>query len=549
MEPSCTMTNRIEDLTGANVLGHFHRLQEAEERRSILHSGPKTSQDMTDKVQSQDKKGQMKNETPLQTPRGADSQPLQAILSHDPVSQHSGDSISRSSNPSNDTKMMHQIRERRDKIAFEGPMSPKNMANTNNSTPASIESLDSPENGILYSCPCDSYIASHLQHSMECEMFKCALTEKSINSSEVLPNEAHCAGIRQRLEHPRFKKLKKYCLGIGWIQEAPKDSLSNACFSQRSEELSNEVCDSLINTSGKGAISIGISASEVLLRAREMELENRNLLKVIESFSIGPPAISFESETIPSDAASGIAGWISHSPYMGLSSSESDSNSAGDSSICSESTITTEFDEPHYTAQESYTGPSKQLNSTCIQRPYLRSVRINLPSIQDDEGEGQFDAEKIRPEAYSSLSRYHVGDYLEDTLLRNDCDLTSTCPGNNDCCDDNLELIDSNCGLLVPSGTRLSSTVQFKKNNDKLPVPQLIEQLKILEKEREKRVRSFVTRFLRRRRSWSDNAKFYERDCNSVETITVSNIEITKKGIFNLKRFKRYAASRTNREG
>ncbi|KAI9645995.1 hypothetical protein NHQ30_005433 [Ciborinia camelliae] len=451
-----------------NVLEHFRRLQEAEEG--------------------------------LSRQQGVDQQPSQPIQPRD----------SRGPEQSRNKRSFRNTKGGVNEFVPGNAQNAKTIVNSSIEPPPFPEPLKLPRKKKFYPCPCNSYKRFHPLHPMECGNLEYALTGKTNNLITTLPDEAHHASIRKRLEHPQFKKIKDNCLIVGWIKEGSRDSESSREHVHPARILHKPRYDLHDDLLGD---------YDVLLASPEYDLDNHSLPDDISHLTLGsPPLAPFEMGVSPPKLVSGMAESIetikTDPSYFSLSSPKSIGNSARESIAHDKQKRESEFINSNRTDEDYCTDSDENFDYDDVRQAYLRSRPNPLPGIQEEEGEKSCDSEESNLKANTPSYHFDIKDYWDRNLQAHDSGISLPKSEEEDS-DDGLELIDSRSALLAPVGTRWSST-NLSKDDEKLSASALIDRLTALQQKSKRGIRRRWMGILnRRRRNWSDNAKFYTSDCSS----------------------------------
>ncbi|ESZ95110.1 hypothetical protein SBOR_4507 [Sclerotinia borealis F-4128] len=458
----------------STFLEHFNRLQEAEEglNTQVLYS--------THDNQSQDEQTQPQCEILSQTLQEVQPQSIQL---QNPV-QHGGYHASHGSYQLRDRKNMQQTYEGIDIMAAENSLNGTTIAGLNVETSPFAEPLISikKKRNKFYQCPCNSYRAAHPPHPMDCGNLEYALTGKTDNLLETLPDEAHCVDIRKRLERPQFKKVKQNCLIVGWIKKASKDHSSSYDYvrsTRKWDKSLDDVNDDLLHAPSlyeDVSLDAGKCDSEALLEPPELDLDNHSLSDDINNLNFGLISTIWDIEVDTSKTNSGILESSESDPgYSSPGSADSIGNGTSFSLDRPKPRRQSMFSGSNCTDEGCCTGSYSDLDLDGGRQAYLRSRRNDLSGIQEEEEEPRDSEESTGSlEADAPSDHCDIGDYCDNNLQHNDSDFALSYCEKDDSSDDGLKLVDPRYALLAPSGTRRPS-IDLAKDKEELSAPALIE--------------------------------------------------------------------------
>lgn len=365
----------------------------------------------------------------------------------------------------------------------------------------------------FYPCPCNSYKELHPLHPMDCGVLEYALTGKTKKQVKQFPRETYCSSIRDRLGQPEYKILKRNCLIVGWIKQVPKGSSSSResiNSINRTEKSLNEIDEDLIHSPSlcdDRSEPASISDSEDLLDPPKRKVHNHSLSDGINGLSIEMPLELSQAEVNPPERMPVVSESIeTEFWYLSLPLLEFDGANVKQPTSHSDRRQKFASMESNRTGEGYYIDPGQHLHPVSDRETYLQSQRDDL---RGQKAKRRFDSED------SSLGT----------------SLNSCHSDSSGYWEDKLELIDSRCSLLAPSGTRRSST-NLSKDKEELSASDLIERLAMLKREgKNRRIAARVKRFFdRRRQKWNRSAKFHESEGSDAE-VTSSIAEAIIKGM------------------
>ncbi|KAF7879452.1 hypothetical protein EAF04_000648 [Stromatinia cepivora] len=227
----------------------------------------------------------------------------------------------------------------------------------------------------------------------------------------------------------------------------------------------------------------------------ELHLENHKLPDSISNLSLNPMSTS--------KAKSGMAGAIADSSYCSLDLGYSNGN---DSNVYashhdSEKRWQSEINDSGRTDKGRRLDLLAEIDLDNGRLEYLQSRRSDLSGIQEvvEEEEELYNSEENSLEAFMALFDVDM-DNRRNKLQLNVSNITL----KEDDSDDRLELVDSRCALLAPSGTRWSAT-NLAEDNEQFSASALIKRLTTLKKHQESEKglrRRLMIKMNHRREDW-----------------------------------------------
>ncbi|KAJ8065356.1 hypothetical protein OCU04_006044 [Sclerotinia nivalis] len=206
----------------------------------------------------------------------------------------------------------------------------------------------------------------------------------------------------------------------------------------------------------------------------ELDFDNHKLPDGISNLSLNPISTS--------KAKSGREGAITNSSYCDLDLGHSNGNNGKfyASHHASEQRWQSEINDSDGTDKSHRPNLSAEIDLDSGRRGYLQSRRSDLSGIEEvEEEEELYTSEENPVEAFTALFDVDMENRLEK-LQHNVSNVTL----KDDDSDDRLELVDSRCALLAPSGTRWSAT-NLAEDNKQFSASDLIKRLTTLKKQQE----------------------------------------------------------------
>ncbi|KAB8296930.1 hypothetical protein EYC80_002338 [Monilinia laxa] len=508
--------NLSEGSINLDVTEHLHKLQKAEEG----FSGQVSCK--TKKIQ------QIESQVLLNKSQGVYQEPSKLINSHNPELQYAVHCVSNGKDQLKD----HDItQEMKDCISGGEPgdsIQSTSIADLSiaTQTPAASKHLKPSEKRNFYPCSCNSYNESHPLDPMDCGILEYALTGKTKKQVKELPNEAFCSSIQKLLEQPEYKSLKRNCLVVGWIKQASNDSSSSSAYVRsidRAYRSLNDVYDDLVHSPSlcdDRSEPAGIGNTEDWLDPPKLNVHNHSLLDGIKSLSMEMPLSHPQTKVNFPERIPVISESIeTKSHYLNLPSVEFDGTGIKESTSHPNRRQESELMESNITDKSGHTDPRQHLFPDSDRETYSQPRPNNL---RGQKGEQRFNLENNS--LVTSLNSCHSDSsgYWNDKLLHSHSDFSLPYCENDFCPDDKLELIDSRCSLLAPSGTRWSST-NLSKDKEVLSASDLVERLAILkQKSKNRSIAGRVKRFSDRRlQNWNQNAKFHESEGSDANAASI----------------------------
>ncbi|RAL60718.1 hypothetical protein DID88_009824 [Monilinia fructigena] len=411
------------------------------------------------------------------------------IDSQNPESQYVVHYVSRGQDQSEDYDITQEMKDCICIVEPGDPINSTNIEDLSNATQTPARHLKPSKKRDFYPCPCISYKESHPLDQIECEILEYALMGKTKKQVKEFSNKTFCSSIRERLDQPEYKNLKRNCLLVGWIKQASKDSSSSREYI-RSADLADksldDVYDNLVylpslcdDRSGPA----GTGDSEDLLDSPKRIVHNHNLLDGIKSLTIEMPLARAQTKLNSPEKIPAISEPVeTESCHLSLPSVEFDGTSAKGSTSNPNRRQKSELMESNSADKSYHTDPRQHLYPDSDRETYSQPRTDNL---RGQEGEQRLNSKGNSLGTSLNLCHSDSSGYWDDKILHSHLDFSLPYCETDVCPDDKLELIDSRHSLLAPSGTRWSST-NISKDKEILLASNLIERLAILKQKEQK---------------------------------------------------------------